>query len=90
MDIFLLSAGARGILWCALLFLIPFLLIHGAKLALIGWRAYKKKNEPEKSEPAKKTEPPPAEPTEPVYYIVEKKQRRPKPSYGEPKRINFK
>ena len=90
MENLLFSAGARGIFWCALLFLLPFLLVHGVKLALIGWQSYKKKSEPQKSEPAPKKEPPPNESAEPVYYIVEKKQRRPKASYGDPKQIKFK
>lgn len=90
MNVLLLSAGARGIFWCALLFLFPFLIVHGAKLALIGWNAHKRKSEPPKSEPAAKKEPPPIDTPEPVYYIVEKKQRKPKPSYSEPKQIKFK
>ena len=90
MNLLLFSAGARGLLWCALLFILPFIAVHGIKLALIGWQTYKKKSEPQKSQPAPKNEPPPTQPTEPVYYIVEKKQRRAKPSYSDPKQIRFK
>ena len=90
MQYALLSVAFHGILWLILLFLLSFALVHVIKLALIGWNAQKKKNEPppKKQPPAPKPEP--TSPPEPIYYIVEKRQRRPKTNYGEPKQINFK
>ena len=45
--------------------------------------AFEKKTVEEKKAPAER-------PQEPIYYIVERKTRRAKPSYGEPKEIRFK
>ena len=80
----LLSVQGEGAAWTALLFLICVIVVHGVKLARIGYRTLFKKLPPA---------PPPKEPekkSEPVYYIVEKKKKRAKPEYSEPRRIQFK
>ena len=69
-----------GFYLCLLLFLC-FVLVHIFKLARIGYRAGKRL-------PREKPKPEPKTP-EPVYYIVEKKKKRAKASYSEPKRISF-
>ena len=66
-----------GIICSASLFLFLFLLVHGIRLALLGYKALRKKEEPA-----------PPKPQEPVYYIVEKK-KRPKTKYSEPKPFRF-
>ncbi|MBO5027321.1 MAG: hypothetical protein IJY63_00715 [Clostridia bacterium] len=73
-----------------LLFLLCFVGVHAAKFAVRGWRLYDR-SQPQN--PTKNQEKPPAPqptPVEPIYYIVEKKRRRSRPSYGEPKEIRFK
>ncbi len=78
----LLSVQGRGAIYAVLLFLICVIIVHGVKLAKIGYRTLGKKLPPE---------PPPEQekPPEPVYYIVEKKKKRSKNEYSEPKRIKF-
>lgn len=80
-----LSVQGLGALYVILLLLICILIVFGVKLALIGYRTLKKKLPPE---PPKKPDPKP----EPVYYIVEKKQKRTKSKtqYATPKEIKFK
>ena len=78
----LLSVQGRGAIYAVLLFLICVIIVHGVKLAKIGYRTLGKKLPPE---PSPKQEKPP----EPVYYIVEKKKKRSKNEYSEPKRIKF-
>lgn len=89
----LLSLPTQGFLWCILLFSVCIIGVHFTLLARLGatycsekqkQREDKAKEEKEKSAPAEKTQ------QEPIYYIVERKQRRAKPSYGEPKEIRFK
>lgn len=85
------------------MFTLCFFGVHIAKIAMRGWRVYDETaasktdekspdNSPEKT-PVKsaeqKTDSAQNTP-EPVYYIVEKKRRRSKASYGEPKEIRFK
>ena len=82
----------QGLLWSILLFALCLFGVHFTILAQLGmeYRAQQKqKNVPKKEE---KEKPTPAEKPsqEPIYYIVERKQRRSKPSYGEPKEIRFK
>ena len=74
-----LSVQAQGLLWCLFLALICTAIVHGVKLAIIGYRSMNKKEEPKKAEPA----------PEPVYYLVEKKKKRSKAEYSEPKQISF-
>ncbi len=67
-----------GALYLFLTFAACFILVHMVKLAYIGIKSLKKKEEIKKPEPK----------PEPVYYIVEKK--RTKKSYSKPKEIKFK
>ena len=81
----LLSLPLQGMLWTLLLFLLCFLGVCATELIQLGWQ-YKRFNEPvekEEQTPAKT-------PQEPVYYIVEKKKRKPKHDYEEPKPFRFK
>ena len=45
---------------------------------------------PKNEEKPEEKKAPPEKQAEPIYYIVERKTRRAKPAYGEPKQINFK
>ena len=72
-----------GALYIVLLFVLCFIIIHGIKLAILGWRTFGKKLPPEKPKVTEKK-------AEPVYFIVEKKKKRAKAEYSEPKRIQFK
>lgn len=94
----LISLPAQGLLWFLLLFLVCIFGVHIARLVQLGW-AYKtekensseKKTAPSPPEKPKEEKKAPAEtPQEPIYYIVERKTRRAKATYGEPKRIDFK
>ena len=93
MNTLLLSLPVKGFLWTILLFLICFIGTHVVILARFGWE-FQQRATPENSEKTeekveeKKT--PPEKQAEPIYYIVERKTRRAKPAYGEPKQINFK
>lgn len=78
----LLSVQGQGFLYSVLLFLFIFVMVHAGRLAMIGYRTLGKKLPPE---PPQKPEPKP----EPVYYLVEKKKKRAKSQYGEPKEISF-
>ena len=82
----LILLPVRGLFWAIFLFGFCFFGIHILKLAQVGWSSTHKKEPPQEKEEEKKT---PA-PQEPVYYIVERKTRRAKPSYSEPKQIRFK
>ena len=92
MDTLLIALPVEGCIWFLFIFLLCFIGVHVLQLARIGW-AYKKQT-------AKKPSPPPPPPPkeekkapaeqEPIYYIVERKTRRAKPAYAEPKRIHFK
>ncbi len=79
----LLSVQARGALYAAILFLLCAAAVHAIRLAAIGYRSLRKKK------PSKRSVPKPP-PPEPVYFLVERKKKRPKPEYSEPKRIQFK
>lgn len=70
-----------GILYLFLIFTLCFIFIHLLKLAYLGFKSARKKQEPPPQKPAPKAEP--------VYYIVEKKKTK-KASYSEPKEIKFK
>lgn len=86
----LLSLPAQGFLWLIFLFIFSFGSVHIFILAKIGAEnIHKKEDAPKpKEEETKKEKAPAAE--EPIYYIVERKTRRAKPTYGEPKQIRFK
>ena len=79
----LLSVQINGLLWCGAIFLALFLIVHGAKLAATGYRALRGKRPPEKPEPK------PPEKPEPVYFLVERKKKRAKKEYSDPKEIAF-
>ena len=86
----LLASPLVGFLWVALLFGFCFLGVHILKLAKIGWDAPKTQaEEPPKAEKHEEKKAP-ATTQEPIYYIVERKTRRAKSSYTEPKEIRFK
>lgn len=93
MNTLLIALPVKGFLWTILLFLICFIGTHVIILARFGWE-FQQQNTPAKPEKTeekieeKKT--PPEKQAEPIYYIVERKTRRAKPAYGEPKQINFK
>lgn len=77
----LLSVQGLGALYSALLFVLCVLLVHGIKLASIGYRVGKKL--PPSPPPKEEKKP------EPVYFLVEKKTKRKKTEYTAPKRIDF-
>ncbi len=84
----LLTSPALGGLFLLLLFAGCFLLVHICLLVKIGWNHKSGTSAPS---PEKKAEEKPvSKPPEPVYYIVEKKRKKPKTSYSEPKEFHFK
>ena len=89
----LLVSAAQGFGGTILLFSLCFLGVHLAKIAVRGWRLYDgtqdgKTSDKNAETTESKSETKPTVP-EPIYYIVEKKRRRVKQSYGEPKEIRF-
>lgn len=93
-DNLLLSAFPLGFISLIVMFLLCFGGVHIIKLAKLGWdsRNHEKPKNTPVSKPADsiKEKAPASQPQEPVYYIVERKKKRPKTSYGEPKEIRFK
>ena len=87
----LIPLPVKGFFCILLLFSFCFFLVHLARLVLIGAKTIQKVSPPptEKKEEEKATKKALAS-QEPIYYIVEKKTRRAKPSYQEPKQIKFK
>ena len=85
---FLLTAtNTRGFFSLVILLILCFFGVHFFRLAIIGIQSLQHPTFPTETEEKKA----PAEPPqEPIYYIVERKTRRKKPSYGEPKEIRFK
>lgn len=79
----ILSVQGQGALYTVLVLIIVIIVVHGIKLARIGYRSLRKKLPPEPP-PKEKNEP------EPVYFLVERKKKRVRSEYSEPKRINFK
>lgn len=94
MNALLIRPIAMGAIWLSLLFTFCFLGVHIAQLAKIGWKhlsapsAEPNKPQNQPAAPDKKA-PAPQTAQEPVYYIVERKKKRPKTNYGEPKPIRF-
>ena len=82
---------AIGILYLAILFFACFVAVHMAKLAWRGLKSVRQRQEkkPDQEEPPEKKKEKPKEP-QPVYYIVEKKRARSKPTYSAPREIKFK
>ena len=93
MNTLLISLPVKGLLFTFLLFSVCFIGTHVLILARLGWEWQQRnletptENHEEKAE-EKKTQS--EKQTEPIYYIVERKTRRAKPAYSEPKQINFK
>ena len=79
----ILSVQGQGALYTVLVLIIVIIVVHGIKLARIGYRSLGKKLPPEPP-PKEKNEP------EPVYFLVERKKKRVRSEYSEPKRINYK
>jgi len=89
-TLFLMSMPVKGLLFSLLLLALCFFGIHLVILARLGWQ-YNKNPSPSPADEKKEEKTTPAEkPQEPIYYIVERKTRRAKPAYGEPKQIDFK
>lgn len=78
-----LSVQGNGAFLTFCILLITIIAVHGIKLARVGWRSLRKKLPPE---PPKKPEQKP----EPVYFIVERKKKRAKTEYTEPREVKFK
>ena len=79
----ILSVQGQGALYTVLVLIIVIIVVHGIKLARIGYRSLGKKLPPEPP-PKEKNEP------EPVYFLVERKKKRARAEYSAPKRIDFK
>lgn len=97
MNTLLISFPVKGMLFTFLLFSVCFIGIHVLILARLGWEWQQRSLESTDDKPEKKIEEkaeekktPSEKQTEPIYYIVERKTRRAKSTYGEPKQINFK
>ncbi|MBR2441639.1 MAG: hypothetical protein IKB20_01000 [Clostridia bacterium] len=85
-----ISTPVKGLLWCILLFLLCLAGVHIARLAQMGWEYQSQKRKPdEKTPPPPEKKAPAEKPQEPIYYIVERKTRKAKPTYSEPKPIQF-
>ena len=82
----LLSIQGQGAVYAVILFFLCVVIVHGYKLAKIGYRSLHKKLPPQPPPKAEKEKKPP----EPVYFIVERKKKKStKTEYSEPKRIKF-
>lgn len=79
----LLSVQGTGAIAVLVLLFICIVVVHVGKLAYLGYRTRGKKLPPEAPKP-------PEPEKEPVYYIVEKKKKRVRSEYSEPRRISFK
>lgn len=95
----LLSAFPSGAFWLLFLFFVCFFGIHIVRLAKIGWQYRKgapnpapKAEEKPRPAPQPQAQAPqtPQAPPEPVYYIVERKRKRPRETYSTPREIRFK
>ena len=80
----LLSVQWQGFGWCLLLLVIVVCVIRLARRLLDSFRARFQKPPPAPPAPEKGTEK-----QEPVYFLVERKKKRPKKAYSEPKEIVF-
>jgi hypothetical protein len=80
-----------GFFGVVLFFGLCFFAVHIVRYFKLAWQEkHPAPPEPEPKEEEKSEEKAPAPPQEPIYYIVERKQRRSKPKYSEPKEIRFK
>ena len=90
MNTFLIATPVLGMIWTFLMFLICFVGTHVVILTQLGWEAQQQKSKPTTEIKAEEKKAPPEKQAEPIYYIVERKTRRSKPTYSEPKQIDFK
>jgi len=93
LHLLVISLPVKGMLWFLLICLLCLFGVHITQLAKLGWQ-YKKRKSVKTTQPApepkKEDKKAPIEKQpEPIYYIVEKKTRRAKATYGEPKPIDF-
>ncbi len=79
----LLSVQGTGAVAVLVILFICIVVVYVGKLAYLGYRTRAKKLPPDPPKPAEPEK-------EPVYYIVEKKKKRVRSEYSEPKRISFK
>lgn len=90
----LIAQSIGGFFGVVLIFALCFFAIHIVRYAKLTWQEKHPSPPEEEKQEEKQEEKPeekaPAPPQEPVYYIVERKQRRAKPKYSEPKEIRFK
>lgn len=94
----LLGSAIHGLFWLIGLFLFCFFGVHLIILATVGWKyqnPFPKKEckthtDPTSQKEDKENKAPTPTAQEPIYYIVERKTKRAKSSYGEPKQIRFK
>ncbi len=91
MNTFLFTHATQGVFSILLLFAVCFIGVHLARLVAFGWEYHNQTEQPPEKSPEKSPEKKAPEKTsqEPVYYIVERKRRKPKTSYSEPKEIRF-
>lgn len=78
----LLSQQGLGFVYTLIIFLICVIVVHAFVLIRIGYRTLHKKLPPDPPRETKKQEP--------VYFIVEKKKKRVKSEYSDPREIKFK
>ena len=86
MTLHLLASTLIGALYLAILFILCFGAVTGAKLLRRYLAARKKPSPP----PAQKPEQPPPPEPKTVYYLVEKKRTAKRTEYKQPKKIDFK
>ena len=92
----LIPLAFQGLLWTLVLLVFCFGGVYLANLARLGWEYQseqaKAPDSPEnpQEKPKEEKKAPTEKPQEPIYYIVEKKKRRPKTDYGDPKPFRFK
>lgn len=86
MTLHLLAPTLIGALYLAILFILCFGAVTGAKLLRRYLAARKKPSPP----PAQKAEQPPPPEPKTVYYLVEKKRTAKRTEYKQPKKIDFK
>ena len=90
------ATAIKGCVWLIVIFALCFCGVHLLRLAKMGWdsTAQKQQRTTETADKRKDPAPPPPTPPtpqpEPVYFIVERKKKRAKNSYEQPKEIRFK
>ena len=85
------AQSVGGFFGVVLFFGLCFFAVHIVRYVKISWEEkHPAPSEPEPKEEEKSEEKAPAPPQEPIYDIVERKQRRSTPNYSEPTEIRFK